>query len=52
LEVYEGEVETGTFNGESGVDTNYIAVEIGVFTDGFVEVKGNISEGQVVVVPR
>ena len=52
LEVYEGEVETGTFNGESGVDTNYIAVEIGVFTDGFVEVKGNILEGQVVVVPR
>jgi len=52
LEVYEGEVETGTFNGESVVDTNYIAVEIGVFTDGFVEVKGNISEGQVVVVPR
>ena len=52
LEVYEGEVETGTFNGESGVDTNYIAVEIGVFTDGFVEVKGNISEGQIVVVPR
>ena len=52
LEVYEGEVETGTFNSESGVDTNYIAVEIGVFTDGFVEVKGNISEGQVVVVPR
>ena len=52
LEVYEGEVETGTFNGESGVDTSYIAVEIGVFTDGFVEVKGNISEGQVVVVPR
>ena len=52
LEVYEGEVETGTFNGESGVDTNYIAIEIGVFTDGFVEVKGNISEGQVVVVPR
>ena len=52
LEVYEGEVETGTFNGESGVDTNYIAVEIGVLKDGFVEVKGNISEGQVVVVPR
>ena len=52
LEVYEGEVETGTFNGESGVDTNYIAVEIGVFTDGFVEVKGNILEGQLVVVPR
>ena len=27
-------------------------IEIGVFTDGFVEVKGNISEGQIVVVPR
>ena len=36
----------------SGVDTSYVAVEIGVFTDGFVEVKGNISEGQIVVVPR
>ena len=33
-------------------DTSYVAVEIGVFTDGFVEVKGNISEGQIVVVPR
>ena len=52
LEVYEGETEGGTFQGESGVDTSYIAVEIGVFTDGFVEVKGNISEGQIVVVPR
>ena len=52
LEVYEGELEGGTFEGESGVDTIYVAVEIGVFTDGFVEVKGNISEGQIVVVPR
>ena len=52
LEVYEGETEGGTFQGESGVDTSYVAVEIGVFTDGFVEVKGNISEGQIVVVPR
>ena len=52
LEVYEGEAEDGIFQGESGVDTSYVAVEIGVFTDGFVEVKGNISEGQIVVVPR
>ena len=52
LEVYDGEIEGGTFEGESGVDTSYVAVEIGVFTDGFVEVKGNISEGQIVVVPR
>jgi len=52
LEIYDGEVDGGTFNGESGVDTSYVAVEIGVFTDGFVEVKGNISEGQIVVVPR
>ena len=52
LEVYDGEIEGDTFEGESGVDTSYVAVEIGVFTDGFVEVKGNISEGQIVVVPR
>ena len=52
LEVYDGESDGGTFEGESGVDTSYVAVEIGVFTDGFVEVKGNISEGQTVVVPR
>ncbi len=52
LEVYDGELDSGTFEGESGVDTSYVAVEIGVFTDGFVEVKGNISEGQIVVVPR
>ncbi len=52
MEIYDGEVDSGTFNGESGVDTSYVAVEIGVFTDGFVEVKGNISEGQIVVVPR
>ena len=52
LEVYDGEIEGDTFDGESGVDTSYVAVEIGVFTDGFVEVKGNISEGQIVVVPR
>ena len=29
LEVYDGEVEGGTFEGESGVDTSYVAVEIG-----------------------
>ena len=27
-------------------------LSIGVFTDGFVEVSGNISEGMIVVVPR
>ena len=52
LEIYDGDLDGGTFEGESGVDTSYVAVEIGVFTDGFVEVKGNISEGQTVVVPR
>tara|TARA_B110000014_G_scaffold243188_1_gene213355 strand:+ start:2817 stop:4379 length:1563 start_codon:yes stop_codon:yes gene_type:complete len=52
LEVYEGLAEGSTFEGESGVDTTYVAVEIGVFTDGFVEVIGNIQEGQLVVVPR
>ena len=52
LEVYEGLAEESTFEGESGVDTTYVAVEIGVFTDGFVEVIGNIQEGQLVVVPR
>ena len=44
LEVYDGELDNGTFEGESGVDTSYIAVEIGVFTEGFVEVIGNISK--------
>ena len=52
LEIYDRELDGATFEGESGVDTSYVAVEIGVFTDGFVEVKGNISEGQTVVVPR
>jgi hypothetical protein len=45
-------MEGSTFEGESGVDTIYVAVEIGVFTDGFVEVIGNIAKGQLVVVPR
>ena len=52
LEIYDGEIEGSTFEGESGVDTIYVAVEIGVFTDGFVEVIGNIAKGQLVVVPR
>ena len=52
LEVYNGESEVGVFEGVSGVDTTYVGVEIGVFTDGFVEVSGNISEGMIVVVPR
>ena len=52
LEIYDGVIEGGTFQGESGIDTTYIAVEIGVFTNGFVEVTGNITEGQTVVVPR
>src|SRR5210317_1006054 len=51
LEVYNGESEVGVFEGVSGVDTTYVGVEIGVFTDGFVEVSGNISEGMIVVVP-
>jgi len=52
LEVYNGVSEVGVFEGISGVDTTYVGVEIGVFTDGFVEVIGNISEGMIVVVPR
>src|SRR6056300_1270494 len=52
LEIYNGESEVGVFEGVSGVDTTYVGVEIGVFTDGFVEVSGNISEGMIVVVPR
>src|SRR6056300_868424 len=52
LEVYNGVSEVGVFEGISGVDTTYVGVEIGVFTDGFVEVSGNISEGLIVVVPR
>jgi len=52
VEVYNGDSEGEVFTGESGVDTSYVGVEIGVFTDGFVEIIGNISEGQLVVVPR
>ena len=36
----------------TGENKEYIAVEIGVFTDGFVEIIGNIQEGQEVIVPR
>ena len=35
-----------------GENREYIAVEIGVFTDGFVEIIGNVQEGQEVIVPR
>ena len=52
VEIYNGDSESEVFTGESGVDTAYVGVEIGVFTDGFVEIIGNISEGQLVVVPR
>ncbi len=52
LEVYSGNSEANVFNGISGVDTTYVRVEIGVFTEGFVEVSGNINEGMLVVVPR
>ena len=52
LEVYSGNSEANVFNGISGVDTKYVRVEIGVFTEGFVEVSGNINEGMLVVVPR
>ena len=52
VEIYSGEQESEVFRGESGVDTTYVGVEIGVFTDGYVEIIGNISEGQLVIVPR
>src|SRR6056300_1157991 len=52
LEIYNGESEVGVFEGVSGVDKTYVGIEIGVFTDGFVEVSGNISKGMIVVVPR
>jgi len=52
VEIYSGNQESEVFTGESGVDTTYVGVEIGVFTDGYVEIIGNISEGQLVIVPR
>ncbi len=52
VEIYSGDPEIEIFTGESGVDTTYVGVEIGVFTDGYVEIIGNISEGQLVIVPR
>ena len=52
VEIYNGDPESEAFRGESGVDTTYVGVEIGVFTDGYVEIIGNISEGQLVIVPR
>ena len=52
VEIYNGDPEIEVFSGESGVDTTYVGVEIGVFTDGYVEIIGNISEGQLVIVPR
>ena len=52
VEIYNGDSETEVFSGESGVDSTYVGVEIGVFTDGYVEIVGNISEGQSVIVPR
>ena len=36
----------------TGENKEYIAVEIGVFTEGFVEIIGNVQEGQEVIVPR
>jgi len=36
----------------SGEESIYIKVEIGVFTDGYVEIIGSIQEGQEVIVPR
>ena len=52
VEIYNGDPESEVFSGEPGVDTTYVGVEIGVFTDGYVEIIGNISEGQLVIVPR
>ena len=52
VEIYNGDPESEVFSGESGIDTTYVGVEIGVFTDGYVEIIGNISEGQLVIVPR
>ena len=52
VEIFSGDIEGEIFNGDSETDTTYVAVEIGVFTDGFVEIIGNIQKGQLVVVPR
>ena len=52
VEIFSGDEEGEIFDGDSGTDTTYVAVEIGVFTDGFVEITGNIQKGQLVVVPR
>ncbi|MDC0978055.1 hypothetical protein OAR44_01425 [Acidimicrobiia bacterium] len=52
VEIFNGDEEGEAFDGDSGTDTTYVAVEIGVFTDGFVEIIGNFQKGQLVVVPR
>ena len=52
VEIFNGDEEGEVFDGDSGTDTTYVAVEIGVFTDGFVEIIGNFQKGQLVVVPR
>ena len=52
VEIFSGDVEGEVFDGDSGTDTTYVAVEIGVFTDGFVEIIGNFQKGQLEVVPR
>lgn len=52
VEIFNGDEEVEVFDGDSGTDTTYVAVEIGVFTDGFVEIIGNFQKGQLVVVPR
>ena len=52
VEIFNGDEEGKVFDGDSGTDTTYVAVEIGVFTDGFVEIIGNFQKGQLVVVPR
>ena len=52
VEIFNGDEEGEVFDGDSGTGTTYVAVEIGVFTDGFVEIIGNFQKGQLVVVPR
>jgi len=52
VEIFNGDEEGEVFDEDSGTDTTYVAVEIGVFTDGFVEIIGNFQKGQLVVVPR